>query len=68
MIAPIRDIPPKQVHSTAQRRKARRWIVESLMTRPDLPMRPTAGAGWKHWVCAAWIVLAATAYLVSMLR
>lgn len=67
MIAPIRDTPPPDGRRSAQRRKARRWIVESMLSRPDAKPGPQRNAAWTQWLCAAWIVLVAVVYLAEML-
>lgn len=67
MIAPIRDTSPTETRNKAQRRKARRWIVESLLSRPVAEPRAESYATWRQWVSAAWIVLVAIVYLIHML-
>lgn len=67
MIAPIRDISPAEARRLAQRRKARRWIVESLLSRAEPKPRAESAAAWKQWFCTAWIVFVAGVYLVKML-
>lgn len=67
MIAPIRELEAEREPAAAQRRKARRWIVESLMSRPDIGPRRTPHAAWKYWAAAIWVLLVATSYLVKML-
>lgn len=67
MIAPIRESSPRESRRAAQRRKARRWIVESLLSRADTQARPTRRSGWQGWLCACWIVLVAIVYLTEIL-
>lgn len=67
MIAPIREPECRRERSTTQRRKARRWIVESLMSRSEVEPRRVPSAGWKAWLAAFWIVMVAATYLVKML-
>jgi len=67
MIAPIRDTSPTETRGKVQRRKARRWIVESLLSRPVAKPRAVSYAAWRQWACAAWIVLVAIVYLIHML-
>lgn len=67
MIAPIREPRTDREHSSRQRRKARRWIVESLMSRPDVESRRAPRAGWRYWGAAIWVLLVATTYLLKML-
>lgn len=67
MIAPIRETPQADSRRAAQRRKARRWIVESLLSRPESQPQATSSSTWGQWACAAWITLVAIAYLAAML-
>lgn len=67
MIAPIRDTTTTRDRLTAQRRKARRWIVESLLSRSDAAQRRPLSAGWKQWACVVWILLVAGTYFFKML-
>lgn len=67
MIAPIRDTPTTDGRRAAQRRKARRWIVESLFSRPEVMPRTQRPTSWAQWTSAGWIVLVAVVYLFAML-
>lgn len=67
MIAPIRDTSPTDTRNNAQRRKARRWIVESLLSRPEAKPQAESFGAWKQWLCVAWILLVAIVYLAEML-
>ncbi|MCE9606259.1 MAG: hypothetical protein K8U03_15290 [Planctomycetia bacterium] len=67
MIAPIREPKSQRSRMSAESRKARQWIVKSLLSRPDAEPRRHPTAAWQHWLGAIWISTVAVVYLVKML-
>lgn len=67
MIAPLRDVaePATAPRSKRSLRRARRWIMRTLVEQPAEPA-PGTNDRLRVWLIVGWVVLAATAYFVRL--
>jgi hypothetical protein len=68
MIAPLRETssPTKEPPQTEGVRRARKWIVRTLLTVHSAEPRPR-GEARRAWLAAAWVTLVAASYAAYLL-
>jgi hypothetical protein len=69
MIAPLRPhpTPRRERRPTEGVRRARRWIVRTLLAESSEP-RDSSAESQRSWFAALWIVGIAVAYLVYLVQ